>query len=429
MADYDAIVVGAGLAGSTAAYCMAKAGLSVLVIERGDTAGSKNVTGGRMYGHALEKIIPGFADEAPVERKVVRERIGMMTPDSCFTVDFHSNTRFSDPSCASYVVHRAEFDAWLSSKAEEEGVDVVCPAVADDLIMEDGKVIGVRAGEDELTSDVVILAEGVNGLLAQKLGMKHELSPHHVAVGCKEIVELGKDVINDRFNLNDGEGMAMLAAGCPSNGQVGGGFMYTGKDSVCVGLMMTIAGLPKSDIRMPDLMENFRNHPSIAPFLAGGKIVEYSAHLAPEGGLGMVPNLTRDNVIICGDAAGFCLNLGFTVRGMDLAIASGEMAAQTVIEAKEKGDFSDATLSSYKKKLENSFVMKDLKTYKHAPNFIDHTPNLFNGRYTDFLADTMTQMFTVSGTSKLMLKKTLPLVWKAGPFSLLKDALRAGRSI
>ncbi len=75
MADYDAIVVGAGLSGSTAAYLMAKAGLSVLVVERGDSAGSKNVTGGRLYGHSLEKIIPGFADEAPVERCVVREKI------------------------------------------------------------------------------------------------------------------------------------------------------------------------------------------------------------------------------------------------------------------------------------------------------------------------------------------------------------------
>ena len=84
MADYDAIVVGAGLAGSTAAYCMAKAGLSVLILERGDTAGSKNVTGGRLYGHSLERVIPGFAKEAPIERVVTREVISMMTEDSCF---------------------------------------------------------------------------------------------------------------------------------------------------------------------------------------------------------------------------------------------------------------------------------------------------------------------------------------------------------
>ena len=72
---FDAIVVGAGVAGSVAALVMARAGLDVLVIERGDSAGCKNMTGGRLYAHTLEAIIPGFAVSAPVERKVTREKI------------------------------------------------------------------------------------------------------------------------------------------------------------------------------------------------------------------------------------------------------------------------------------------------------------------------------------------------------------------
>lgn len=241
MADYDAIVVGAGLSGSTAAYLMAKAGLSVLVVERGDTAGSKNVTGGRLYGHSLEKIIPGFADEAPVERKVMRERITMMTDDSAFTVDFAAE-KFADPGSASYTVLRAEFDAWLAGKAEEAGCDLVSPAVADDLLRdENGQIIGIIAGDDELTADVILLAEGVNGLLAQKAGLKKELSPHQVAVGVKEVVELGEGVINDRFNLVSGEGLAHMFAGSLSNNLVGGGFIYTNRESVSVGMVMTVA--------------------------------------------------------------------------------------------------------------------------------------------------------------------------------------------
>ena len=168
MADYDAIVVGAGLAGSTAAYCMAKEGLSVLILERGDTAGSKNVTGGRLYGHSLEKVIPGFAKEAPIERTVTREVISMLTADSCFNIDFHSTKFAGSPSSESYTVLRAEFDAWLTGKAEEAGCDVVCPARVDSLLKENGKVVGVVAGDDELTADVVILADGVNSLLAHK---------------------------------------------------------------------------------------------------------------------------------------------------------------------------------------------------------------------------------------------------------------------
>jgi electron transfer flavoprotein-quinone oxidoreductase len=428
MADYDAIVVGAGLSGSTAAYLMAKAGLSVLVVERGDSAGSKNVTGGRLYGHSLEKIIPGFADEAPVERKVMRERITMMTPESAFTVDFAAD-KFADPAAASYTVLRAEFDAWLAGKAEEAGCDVVCPAVVDDLLRDgNGKILGVIAGEDELTAEVVLLAEGVNGILAQKAGLKKELNPHHVAVGVKEIVELGEGVINDRFNVPTGQGLCHMFAGSLSNNLVGGGFMYTNKDSVSVGMVMTVAGMCESDRRLPDMMEDFRNSNPVRPFLEGGKLVEYSAHLVPEGGINMTPALYADNVLVLGDTAGFCLNFGYTVRGMDYAIGSGECAARSVIEAKERGDFSAAVLSGYKTRLENCFVMKDMVTHQHAPDFVEHTPNLF-GKYPELIRNIMLEMFTVNGPSKLMAKKALPHVLKAGLFSLAKDGLRGARAI
>lgn len=427
MADYDAIVVGAGLAGSTAAYCMAKEGLSVLVVERGDSAGSKNVSGGRLYGHSLEKIIPGFADEAPIERKVVRERISMVTGESCFTMDFGSE-KFRDASSASYTVLRAEFDAWLAGKAEEAGCDVVCPATADELLYENGKVVGIRAGEDELTAEVVLVAEGVNGLLAQKAGLKREVSPHHVAVGFKEVIELSEGTINDRFNLNAGDGLAQLFAGSISRGRVGGGFLYTNKASLCIGMVMTVASLGKADMRVPDIMEAFRESAPVKPLLEGGKLVEYSAHLVPEGGFGMINTLYGDGVLLLGDTAGFALNMGYTVRGMDYAIASGEIAAQTVIDAKSKGDFSSSTLAGYKSRLDASFVMKDMVTHKHAPDFIEHTPRMFN-EYPKLVENIFVDMFKVSGPSRLMAKKALPHVMKAGIFNLIKDGIKGSRAL
>jgi electron transfer flavoprotein-quinone oxidoreductase len=427
MADYNAIVVGAGLAGSTAAYCMAKAGLSVLVLERGDAAGTKNVTGGRLYGHCLERIIPGFAAEAPIERKVVRERISMLTQESCFTMDFGSS-RFQNPAAASYTVLRAEFDPWLAGKAEEAGCDLVCPAVVDELLLENGKVTGVIAGEDQLTGDVVLLADGVNSLLAQKAGLKKELSPHHVAVGVKEVVELSGAVINERFNLNDGEGLAHLFAGAPSNGMVGGGFLYTNKNTVCIGLVVTASQMAASAQRLPDLLESFRQCGAVKPYLAGGKIIEYSAHLVPEGGIDMIPALSADNLLVLGDAAGFCLNLGYTVRGMDYAIGSGELAAQTVVEASEKGDFSNAVLSGYKKRLENSFVLQDIHTHKKAPHFIEHTERMFK-EYPELVENIFADMFSVSGPSKLMVKKVLPHIRKAGLLNLARDGFNGARAL
>lgn len=429
MADYDAIVVGAGLAGSTAAYCMAKAGLSVLIVDRGDTAGSKNVTGGRLYAHSMEKVIPGFADEAPVERKVTRETISMLTKDSAFNIDFQSPLLGQDPAKASYTVLRAEFDAWLTGKAEDAGCDVVCPARVDSLLRKDGKIIGVVAGEDELTSEVVILADGVNSLLAQEIGLKKELTPHQVGVGCKEIIELPKGVINDRFCLNEGEGVARLFAGEPSKGLVGGGFLYTNKESLCLGLVLGVDGLKHATDRVPDMMENFKNHPAIKPLLEGGKLAEYSAHLVPEAGLSMVPTLTTDNVLVVGDAAGLCINLGFTVRGMDFAIASGQMAAETVIEAKAKNDYSNGALSAYRTRLEQSFVLKDLHTYKNAPDFIEHSTRVYT-EYPALAEKIFYDMYSVSNEpSKLMIKKVLPHIMKTGVFKLMADGFKGVRSI
>ncbi|MCC8193092.1 MAG: FAD-dependent oxidoreductase, partial [Deltaproteobacteria bacterium] len=213
-----------------------------------------------------------------------------------------------------------------------------------------------------------------------------------------------------------------------SNNLVGGGFLYTNKESVSVGMVMTVTGMCKSDKRLPDMMEDFRNSNPVRPFLEGGKLIEYSAHLVPEGGINMIPTLYADNVLVLGDTAGFCLNMGYTVRGMDYAIGSAECAAQTVIEAKERGDYSSATLSGYKTRLENSFVMQDMITHKHAPHFVEHTPNLFN-KYPELIQNVMLEMFTVNGPSRLMAKKALPHVMKAGLFSLAKDGLKGARAI
>jgi len=364
-----------------------------------------------------------------VERRIVRETISMMTPESSFKIDFLSSRFADDPKKASYSVLRAKLDAWLAGKAEEAGCDVVCPARVDDLLRKDGKITGVIAGDDELTADVVILADGVNSLLAQKAGLKKELDPHHVGVACKEIIELPKNVINDRFNLEDGQGMARLMAGSPSQGMMGGAFLYTNKESLCLGLIVGVGSIIKSSTRMPDLLEALKGHPDVKPLIAGGKLVEYSAHLVPEAGKKMMPTLFADNLMVVGDAAGFCINLAITVRGMDYAIASGEAAAQTAIEAKSKGDYSSATLAGYKTRLEQDIVLKDLDTYSKTPDFIEHTTRLYK-EYPEMVEKIFLQMFTMDGQpAKKMIGKMLPIIREAGIFNLMKDGMKGSVAI
>lgn len=423
---FDAIIVGGGLAGCITAYMLANAGLETLLIEKGNFSGSKNMTGGRLYAHSIEKIFPDFANEAPIERSVVHEKISFMNDDSCVTMDY-STKESTNNEDKSYTVLRAKFDEWLAQKAEEAGVGIIPGIRVDDLIVRDNKVCGVIAGGEEMEADVVILADGVNSILGEKLGMVSKVTPHHCAVGAKEVIKLSKQQINDRFACTDKEGTAWLFAGMPSDGYMGGGFIYTNEDSISLGVVFGLHNIEKAGKSIPQMLEDFKNHPTIKPLVEGGEIVEYSAHVVPEGGLHMLPEMVRDGVVIVGDAAGLCLNVGYTVRGMDLAIASGEAAANAIIEANKKSDFSKNSLNKYVQNLEDSFVMKDLKLYKELPQFLDNE-RMFND-YPDMVSGIMKDMFTINGPSVPMRKMVMPHLKKVGFMNLLKDGFKGVKSI
>ena len=120
---------------------------------------------------------------------------------------------------------------------------------------------------------------------------------------------------------------AILARALP------GAFVYANQESVSVGIVATMSEVLKQDIPVYQMLENFKNRPEIKPLIAGGKTVEYSGHVVPEGGIKMMPEIIGDGVVVAGDAAMMCMNLGYTVRGMDLAVESGAIAAKAVIQA------------------------------------------------------------------------------------------------
>lgn len=391
---FDVIIVGGGLAGLTAAYVLAKDGYETMVIERGDYCGAKNMTGGRLYGHSLEKIIPGFANEAPVERKVVKETISLQTKDGAVTIGYQS-PKLGAANCASYTVLRSKFDQWLAGKAEEAGAMIATGFRVDECVVTDGKVTGIKCGEEQYDADVVILADGVNSLLAQQLGMKKEILPNQVAVGAKEVIKLSEEEINKRFGLVSGEGAAMMVCGDPTDGNLGGGFVYTNKDSVSIGIVATLSDIGRSDVPVTEMVERFKAHPAVAPLIEGGEMIEYSGHLVTEEGFHMIPELYRDGVLVVGDAAAFVINQGYTVRGMDFAIESGRLAAEAVKHAKAAGKFDAETLSVYEKYLENSFVFADMKKAAGFPELLaEHA--IFND-VPQIADEVLASMFVVDG--------------------------------
>ncbi|HEX9011931.1 MAG TPA: FAD-dependent oxidoreductase [Anaerolineaceae bacterium] len=413
---FDVIIVGAGPAGSAAAYRLAQEGLQVVVIERGPYPGSKNFSGGILYGQVLNRLIPEFWNEAPVERAISREVIAFMTGETSFNLDFKT-LAFARPPYNGFSVLRARFDRWLAGKAEAAGAMLV-PGIKVDALVRDGeRVTGIVAGEEQMLADVVIAADGANSFIAEQAGLRGRFNTAHLGLGVKELIGLPHETIEDRFGLTGNEGTAYGIVGFATREVAGGGFLYTNLESLSVGVVMHLDECLEKQVKPAEVMDDFLAHPSIAPLIRGGKLLEYGAHLVPEGGIPMMPRLVGDGILVAGDAAGLSVNNGFVVRGMDLAIGSGIAAAEAVIEARARRDFSAAGLGVYTQKMEASFVMQDMHTYEKAVEFMKN-PRLYTA-YPHMLAEVMTRIYAQDSTAKQHLLPILMQGLKDSQLSLL----------
>jgi len=427
---FDVIVVGAGPAGNAAAYTLAKAGKKVLQLERGEYPGSKNVQGAILYADALEKIIPDFRDSAPLERHVVEQRMWLMEAQSHLGTHFRSDQYNQQPGNR-YTIIRARFDKWFSDQVQQAGALVLCEMTVTELLKdENGRVIGVNVDRDNgrIYADAVILADGVNSLVASRAGLREDISPAAVALGVKEVIFMPKETIDARFNLNGQEGAVIEMFGSISEGMVGTGFLYTNKDSISVGLGCMLSDMKNQQTTPVELLEKLKCHPSVAPLIAGGETREYAAHLLPEGGYDALPKLYGEGWMLVGDSAGF-LNAVHR-EGSNLAMTTGRMAAETLLELFAEGKPASASnLARYQARLDESFVMKDLKKYRKIPAMLDRQrqfvadyPGLFNQAAFNF--------FSVDGRDKETKEKEIFTAFRErrSLFGLLGDAFRLWRA-
>lgn len=383
----DVIVVGGGPAGISCAVTIARAGKQVVLIERGKFSGSKNVFGGAIYAQPTREIFPDFEKNAPIERKTIEHKYALLGKDDATVISYKK--KHEDP--VSYSVIRGKFDRWMADEAAKEGVILVEETVVRELIVKDGCVIGVKTELEDYYCDIVVLADGVNSLLAKQIGLRGDLKPEDVALSVKEVIKLPPEIINERFHVNSDEGCIYEIFGGPMTGMLGLGFLYTNKDSVSIGLGVTLSELVEKSLRPYELLDEMKQHPEIAPLLKDGELLEYSAHLIPEGGFKKVPILFGAGVMVCGDAASFVNNLHW--EGTNLAMISGKLAGETAVIALGKGDFSEHALSRYQQELEDSFIMKDLRTYKDLMSGIGERASEFLGYYPKKI-NSFFEMFT-----------------------------------
>jgi electron transfer flavoprotein-quinone oxidoreductase len=435
---FDVAVVGAGPGASMAAYCLARAGLSVIMFERGDAPGSKAMFGGVLYTPILEKFFPGFVTEGCVERHVVEKRFCLLAESDEVAASFRF-LDFEPPYYNhSFTGLRARFDRWLAGKAEEVGALLVTATVVDEVWRENGQIVGVRARREggDVRANVVIAADGANSLLAKQAGLRNEL-PLTVILGVKEIVSLPREIIEDRFNLEGNEGAAIeYLGGAAVKGLMGAAFIYTNVDTLSVGYGCPLQALQNLKQPPHEVLNHFKLHPSVRRLLRGTTPEEYSAHLIPELGPADLPRLVTDGMVVIGGAAGLINANPIFHEGTNMAMASGILAARAIIEAHKRGDFSAASLATYETTLRESFAWQDMARYQRMTRMAETHPQFFS-KYPYELARMAKMLMTVKATDtdlqvpkrRLELDVLDRFLAELGAYSFVRDMADAGRAM
>lgn len=436
---FDVIIVGGGIAGLSAAMTLAKGNAKFLLIERGEFCGAKNVSGGVLWGNDLAKLVPEYwKEEGGIERFVNHRRLTFMDEQSAFSVDFKSS-HFDAPPYTGVTVLRSVFDAWLAAKVQEAIEKSAHPdesflatdILVEEVLQEGGKVIGIRAGEERFYSDCVILAEGVNNLLTRQIGLEKAYVPvDYMAIGVKEVLKLDATRLQDRFQLTGRSGLTNEFVGACSEGVEGGGFLYTNTDSISLGLVLSLKDLKAKEKTPYDILNSFKQHPTVAAMIQGAETVEYSAHAVSTGDIKALPSeLYKDGVMIAGEAAHLLLNAGKAIQGMDFAMRSGILAAETALEAQKVNDYSSAMLKNYRTALENSYVLQDMRSFQDAVHLL-HQQSMFSA-IPNMICDFGRQFFTITGEATPKASKMMQASIKrhSSYWDLVKLGLKGAKAL
>ncbi|MFC1933252.1 FAD-dependent oxidoreductase [Chloroflexota bacterium] len=427
---FDVIIVGAGPAGSMAALKLARAGLKVALLERGKHPGSKNMFGGLLHNTpVLNEMIPSFWEKAPLERYVSKKMLTFMTQTSSVSMTFETEN-FKELPYNGCTVFRPTFDNWLAGEAVKEGALLLCNCAAENLVIKDGQVVGVsvKGRDGELRSNIVIAADGVLSFMARQAGLRRDFRAEDMGLGIKLLLGLPKEIIDERFHLTQDEGADISFVGT-TDGLRGGSFLYTNRESISIGMVVHLDSLKASGKHTYQVLDELLKHPHIRKLLKGAAPLEYSAHLIPEGGIKALPQVYTGGMMVVGDAAGLCYTNGINLEGINLAMTSGALAAETAIQAIEAKDYSAHTLSLYRKQLDDSFIIKDMRIFKNAVDMM-HIERLFQ-TYPEIVCNILEKIYRVEGIprSRIMKLSRKEALGKVKMKDLISDSIKVGRTL
>lgn len=423
--DYDCIVVGAGPAGATAAYFMAKAGLSVLLLERGPYPGAKNCGGSSIVTEPINELFPEFWAELPYDRLVTTQAYWLLTADAAIGAAFESQA-FRHAPYNRLTVKRNALYSWLCHKARHAGATLQFNQLVTDILFEKQRAIGVAVGGCQVRSRAVILAEGAAAALARRYAFVPASHWQTLAFYVKETYALSAEAIESRFNLLPGQGLVLGLVGYPSAGFNATASLHVFRDTLNLNIGIPLPKLAKLPFPPYELLQRTKNHPALTPLLAGSTPVEYGAALIPEGGYHAIPPLVHDGVLLAGDTA----SLVNGTQGFNLAMWSGYYCAQTMIEAKQQQDFSRNRLQRYQQLLSASILWKELQRNANIATLQRDLPSLFT-RYSQVFNTLGYQTSKVSYVRPLVRRQQL---WQAlqavqpWPY-FLRDLWKIGKAL